>query len=130
MLAGGDFRHHSLPCRMIVGSWLFAILVFNNAFTGSLISMITNQKFQYVIQSIEDVATDEDVCTTAHHQRIQYTFRIQGVDPQRVFILPFILIRKKQKVQHIASNILFLCFIQFCYRFQLGIHRTHFSKNL
>lgn len=23
--------------------------------------MITNQKFQYVIQSIEDVATDEDV---------------------------------------------------------------------
>lgn len=61
MLAGGDFRHHSLPCRMIVGSWLFAILVFNNAFTGSLISMITNQKFQYVIQSIEDVATDEDV---------------------------------------------------------------------
>ncbi|XP_032789587.2 glutamate receptor ionotropic, delta-2 [Daphnia magna] len=76
---GGDFRHHSLPCRMIVGSWLFAILVFNNAFTGSLISMITNQKFQYVIQSIEDVATDEDVCTTAHHQRIQYTFRIQGI---------------------------------------------------
>lgn len=61
MLAGGDFRHHSLPCRMIVSSWLFAILVFNNAFTGSLISMITNQKFQYVIQSIEDVATDEDV---------------------------------------------------------------------
>ncbi|KAK4026815.1 hypothetical protein OUZ56_015841 [Daphnia magna] len=59
--ARGDFRHHSLPCRMIVGSWLFAILVFNNAFTGSLISMITNQKFQYVIQSIEDVATDEDV---------------------------------------------------------------------
>ncbi|KAI9563661.1 hypothetical protein GHT06_011125 [Daphnia sinensis] len=58
---GGYLRHHSLASRMIEGSWLFTVLVFTNAFTGSLISMITNPKFQFVIQSIEDVAINEDM---------------------------------------------------------------------
>lgn len=64
LFKGGNLagtRHHSLASRMIVGSWLFTVLVFDYAFTGSIISMITTPKLHFIVHSIGDVVANKDI---------------------------------------------------------------------
>jgi hypothetical protein len=46
---------------MIIGSWLFTVLVFDYAFTGSIISMITTPKLHFIVHSIGDVVANKDI---------------------------------------------------------------------
>ena len=54
-------RQYSAASRIIHGSWLMAVLVLSYAYTGVLISLISNPRYQLSVQSIEDVAANENI---------------------------------------------------------------------
>ncbi|XP_046448647.1 glutamate receptor ionotropic, kainate glr-3-like [Daphnia pulex] len=81
---GGDLagtRHRSLASRMIIGSWLFTVLVFDYAFTGSIISMITTPKLHFIVHSIGDVVANKDIQPLIINESSTHTEFKESSDP-------------------------------------------------
>lgn len=60
-ITGGTLCQKSTIFRIVLATWLLALIVLTYAYTGTLISKLTAPEHRFVINSLEDAVANENI---------------------------------------------------------------------